>query len=253
MLILRISTISRSAILRLKKANLMNPNIDVDALAEQFWRDGYIHIKQFFDHSLMDQYNELILAHFGYQPAFWHTKEFLSTTGVEVVPWFPQREGCEPFNIVSHDSSFRALTDGILGSQWIEQYSMVMFSKQGTKGQAWHQDCPPENARFFNMNRLVYTMDINEKTTGGQTLVIPGSHKKGLLPSLSEPFDETQCVSLSPQKGDIVFLHGHCWHSVKPVTGKYRVSTNYRCAPRGTPDDITDIGIYRNIRYQFST
>ncbi|MFD2167008.1 phytanoyl-CoA dioxygenase family protein [Thalassotalea euphylliae] len=231
----------------------MTQTLDYDALAKQFWRDGYIVIENFFDDALMEQYDQLILDQFGYSPEFWHTDEFLETTGVEVVPWFPQREGCLAFNTVSEDERFKALTQAILDDGWYEQYSMVMFSKQGTKGQAWHQDCPPDNSHFFNMNRLVYTMDVTEKGTGGQTLVMPGSHLKGMLPSLSESFPEQDKVVLSPKKGSIVFLHGHCWHSVLPVTGKYRVSTNYRCAPQGTPENITDIGIYRNIRYQFST
>ena len=231
----------------------MNNSLDYQVLAKQFWRDGYIVLEDFFSPELMEQYDELILEHFGYQPDFWHTEEFLTTTGVEVVPWFPQREGCKPFDTVAQDPRFNALTQAILNDGWYEQYSMVMFSKQGTVGQAWHQDCPPEDKRFFNMNRLVYTMDVDKETTGGQTLIVPGSHLKGLIPAENEPFPDEDKVILSPKKGSVVFLHGHCWHSVLPVTGKYRVSTNYRCAPKGTPEDITDIGIYRNIRYQFST
>lgn len=231
----------------------MNTSFDYKALAEQFWRDGYLVIENFFDEDLMNNYNQLILDHFGMQPDFAHTEEFLEKAAVEVVPWFPQREGFEAFNIVADDQRFKALTQAILDNDWYEQYSMVMFSKQGTKGQAWHQDCPPDDKRFFNMNRLIYTMDISANTTGGQTLVMPGSHLQGLLPSLSEPFDESKQVVLSPKKGSIVFLHGHCYHSVLPVTGEYRVSTNYRCAPKDTPEHITDVGIYRNIIYQFST
>ena len=84
-------------------------------------------------------------------------------------------------------------------------------------------------------------------------MVMPGSHNSGLIPSVSEKFNEAQAVTLSPKKGSLVLLHGHCYHKVKPVTGKYRVSTNYRVAPKGTPENITDIGIYRNMIYQFST
>jgi hypothetical protein len=41
--------------------------------------------------------------------------------------------------------------------------------------------------------------------------------------------------------------------NVLNIKGKYRVSTNYRCCPAGTPSDITDIAVYRNMRYQFSS
>lgn len=227
--------------------------LDYKALAHQFWQDGYLVIENFFSDALMNEYDELILEHFGFTPDFWHTDEFLNMTGVEVVPWFPQREGIKAFDQVSDDERLNKLTEAILGQGWYQQYSMVMFSKEGTKGQAWHQDCPPENPEQFNMNRLIYTMDITETGTGGQTLVMPGSHKMGLLPATHEDFPDERKVVLSPKKGSLVLLHGHCWHSVLPVTGKYRVSTNYRVAPKGTPENITDIGIYRNIRYQFST
>jgi len=227
--------------------------IDVKTYAKKFWQDGFIHIENFFSSELVELYNEKIIEHFGMSPDFSHSDEFIEKSAVEVIPWFPQREGIKCFDAVSEDSKLCALTEAILGTGWYEQYSMVMFSKKGTVGQSWHQDCPPDNPNHFNMNRLIYTMDISKKTTGGQTMVMPGSHKTGLIPSLSEPFDESKAVTLSPKRGSLVMLHGHCYHKVKPVTGKYRVSTNYRVAPKYTPEDITDIGIYRNMRYQFST
>ena len=45
-------------------------------------------------------------------------------------------------------------------------------------GKAWHQDCDPSNSNIFNLNRLIYTMDIN-KISGGEVELIPGSHKAG--------------------------------------------------------------------------
>ncbi|NQZ89876.1 MAG: phytanoyl-CoA dioxygenase family protein [Colwellia sp.] len=227
--------------------------IDVHKYAKQFWRDGFIHIEDFFPAELVNLYNEKIIGHFGMTPKFAHTDEFIEKSAVEVIPWFPQREGVTCFDTVSEDETLRTLTQAILGDGWYEQYSMVMFSKQGTVGQAWHQDCAPTDPKQFNINRLIYTMDIDQETTGGQTMVIPGSHKQGLIPSLSADFDLSKTVTLSPKKGSLVLLHGHCYHMVKPVTGKYRVSTNYRVAPKGTPENITDIGIYRNMIYQFST
>jgi hypothetical protein len=40
---------------------------------------------------------------------------------------------------------------------------------------------------------------------------------------------------------------------VLPIKGVYRVSTNYRATPENTPEDITDVAVYRNMRYRFST
>ena len=53
--------------------------------------------------------------------------------------------------------------------------------------------------------------------------------------------------------GTLVLLHGHCWHRVLPINNSKRVSINFRSAPAGTPDDITDVCVYRNMRYRFST
>lgn len=221
-------------------------------LTEKFWKDGFLVIEEFFDNTLMDQYNKLILEYFGDDPEFYHNEEFLSRAQTEVIPWFPQQEGVEAFNIVENHTELNLLTEHILGKEWIAQYCMVMFSRQGTKGQAWHQDCPPDNPGTFNMNRLVYTHDIIPDM-GGQTVVVPGSHRRGILTvgDVDEDFDDQ--VVLDPKKGTLILLHGHTWHRVLPVAGKYRVSTNYRSGPKGTPEGITDICVYRNMRYQFST
>lgn len=226
-------------------------SIDTAKLAETFWKEGYIHIPGFFDTALMDELTGLIEEHFGLDPNFEHNEEFLSKASTEVVPWFPQREGVPNFDALEQDERLLALTDEILGEGWNSQYCMVMFSKEGTAGQAWHQDCPPEG-KEFNLNRLVYTSSIVDEI-GGQVVILPRSHKMGEL-TAGEPHEDLSGeVVLKPQKGDLVLLHGHCWHRVLPIKSKHRFSTNLRSGPAGTPEDITDICVYRNMRYQFST
>lgn len=226
--------------------------MDTKALAQEFWNQGYLHINNFFDESLMDEFIGMILGHFGMKPEWQHTDEFIQKSGAEIVPWFPMREGVHEFDRIGKEARFESLTHEILGEGWQDLYCMSMFSKKGTKGQAWHQDCLPDDASKFNLNRLVYTHDIS-KETGGQVVVVPGTHQLGEITS-GDPFEEMDNqVVLSPMKGDVVILHGHCWHSVKPVTGTYRVSTNFRAMPSGTPEEITDIAVYRNMKYQFST
>jgi ectoine hydroxylase-related dioxygenase (phytanoyl-CoA dioxygenase family) len=129
---------------------------------------------------------------------------------------------------------------------------MVMFSHRGSNGQSWHQDCPPEDKSQFNLNRLVYSMDI-DTNTGGQVVVIPGTHKMGPI-SVGDANEEfAEQIILSPKKGTLILIHGHLWHRVMPATGSHRASTNYRCCPSGAPADITDVCVYRNMRYQFSS
>jgi len=224
---------------------------DTQQLAQQFWQQGYIYVANFFDSRLMNEYQDLILNHYGDTPSFTHNEEFLKKSYTEVIPWFPQREGVSPFDKVDQNNRLTALTDAILGFGWNNQYSMVMLSKAGTKGQAWHQDCPSDDDQQFNVNRLIYTMDINDNT-GGQVVVRPGTHKLGVM-TVGDPDEEFgDQVEIAPNKGDLIILHGHTWHKIRP-TNVTRVSTNYRVAPKGVADDITDICVYRNMRYQFST
>lgn len=232
---------------------MMNTTFDAKTLATTFWKQGYLHIPQFFSMSLMDLYNQKIVDHFGMDPDFEHSEEFIKQSGAEVIPWFPQQAGETCFNKVNDNQQLSELTEAILGVGWYTQYSMVMFSKKGTAGQAWHQDCRCDDPSKFNLNRLVYTMDISQQTTGGQTTVIPGSHLTGIIPSINEVLNEKTAISLSPKKGDLLLLHGHCYHKVEQVTGQYRVSTNYRAASKNTPENITDVGVYRNMIYEFSS
>lgn len=221
-------------------------------IAESFERDGYVVVEDVFDAPPMDGLDRAIRGYYGDNPDFWHNDEFLTKSQTEVVPWFPQREGVRDFDAIEADPRLEALTRRILGDGWTRQYCMVMFSKRGTSGQAWHQDCPPDDPGVFNLNRLVYTCDITD-VVGGQTVVVPGSHRRGLLPAGDPVGDFEDQVVLRPRKGTLVLLHGHTWHRVLPITGGYRYSTNYRAAPAGTPDDVTDVCVYRNMRYRFST
>ena len=226
--------------------------MDTSDILASFVRDGYVVVEDFFEPELMDELDQLIRGYFGGNPDFFHNDEFLGKAQTEVIPWFPQNEGVKAFDAIDNDPRFAELTEAVLGDNWCSQYCMVMWSKQGTTGQAWHQDCPPDDPNVFNLNRLVYTSDITDEI-GGQTVVVPGSYRNGLLP-VGDPVGEFDGqIVLRPKKGTLVLLHGHTWHRVLPIKGAYRFSTNYRAAPFGTPDDITDICVYRNMRYQFST
>lgn len=226
--------------------------INYQHYVQEFWEQGYLVIENCFMDGLMDHLNKVILEHFGENPEWEHSDDFIQKSATEVIPWFPLQEGNPNFQPIEENELLKNLTQRILGEGWECLYLMVMFSKQGTQGQAWHQDCPPEDSTRFNLNRLFYTHDINEET-GGQTIVYPGSHKIGELPAGKPDEDLENQIVLSPKKGTLVILHGHCWHRVLPIKGEYRVSANARAIPYGTPKDITDIAVYRNMRYRFST
>ena len=225
--------------------------MNLTKIADEFWDNGYIVFENFFSDDLMDAYNAKILDHYGVNPAWEHTNEFIAKSAVEVIPWFPYREGKPYFDGIDKNQQFNAITNAILKDGWDNLYCMMMFSKAGSKGQAWHQDCPPEDSTKFNLNRLVYTHDITAETGGG-IVIMPKAHKAGVLPVGIPHEDIEGQLTYHPKKGTVIFLHGHCFHRVLPVK-KDRISSNFRAVPRGTPEDITDICVYRNMRYKFST
>lgn len=225
--------------------------MDLKKIHDTFWDQGYVIFEKFFDDALMDAYHKKIAFHYRTDPNWEHTEEFISKSSVEVIPWFPYRDGTGGFDGIDKDIVFNQITDAILKNGWNNLYCMMMFSKAGSKGQAWHQDCPPEDPLKYNLNRLVYTQDITNDT-GGEIVIMPKTHKAGVLP-VGDPHGalDGQLV-LQPKKGTVIFLHGHCFHGVMPVK-KDRISTNFRAVPIGTPETITDICVYRNMRYRFST
>ena len=229
--------------------------MDYQKLKQEFWDKGYLYLENFFEQAVMDECYIEIQKHFNMNPDYQHDQEFLTRSEADVIPWFPSKNNSsdgEAFDQLGQNAALGELTQYVLGDDWRSLECMVMFSNPNSKGQPWHQDCPPEQAEKFNLNRLIYTSDINEKT-GGQTLVVEGSHKMGLLPASqnNQTFENEVC--LSPTKGSLLLIHGHAWHRVLPVGTEFRVSTNFRCVPKNTPDNVTDICVYADMRYQFST
>lgn len=230
----------------------MEKAMNYNALAKEFWNQGYLLLEDFFPIEVSEKCHHLILDHFGGNPEFSHNKEFLEKSATEVIPWFPQREGVAAFDEGENNPQLLLLTEAILGKHWRSLYCMSMYSKPHSTGQAWHQDCPPEDASQFNLNRLMYTHNITD-ITGGQVLVVPGSHRRGVITVGEVDENLSDQLVLSPQQGALLLIHGHAWHRVLPVKDHYRVSTNYRCMPEGVPDNVTDVCVYRNMRYQFET
>lgn len=219
---------------------------------DSFWDQGFILIPSFYSEEIVDSLHLSAISHFTKNPEFKHDQEFIQKSSTDVIPWFPQQTGNELFDDVQNHQSIDTITQSLMGPDWFSQDAMVMYSKPLSNGQAWHQDCPPENPNHFNLNRLVYTSDINDQT-GGFIVVRPGTHKTCPISSgdLHEDFDDQ--VTLMPTKGSLILLHGHTWHRVTPTLNSPRLSINFRCIPKCVPSNITDICVYRNMRYQFST
>jgi len=229
---------------------MVSPAVAIDRDA---WDcDGYLVVPDFFDAADMDRLDTLIHAHYGPNPQWWHNDDFVTGAATEVVPWFPGNEREPAFDELIDSGPLPGITEQVLGRGWRPEPCMVMFSPPKSAGQAWHQDCPPEDPERFNLNRLVYTADIPPEV-GGQLVLVPGSHRRGLLPA-GEPHDDLEGqVVIAPSKGTLVLVHGHLWHRVLPIGGTSRTSINFRAVPGDAPEGLTDICVYRNMRYRFSS
>ena len=146
----------------------------------------------------MDIYQNKILDHFALDSSYKHDSDFIEKSDTDVIPWFPQNDGEKAFDVIEKDERLINLTEAILGPGWKSLYCMVMYSNKSSNGQAWHQDCDPSNSNIFNLNRLIYTMDIN-KLSGGEVELIPGSHKAGIIPSISEGNDLEDGIIIEPK------------------------------------------------------
>ena len=145
--------------------------MNINQLANSFHLDGYVYIENFFDRNLMDIYQNKILDHFALDSSYKHDNDFIKKSDTDVIPWFPQNDGEKAFDIIEQDERLINLTEAILGPGWKSLYCMVMYSNKSSNGQAWHQDCDPSNSNIFNLNRLIYTTDIN-KISGGEVSII---------------------------------------------------------------------------------
>ncbi len=112
--------------------------MDYQKLGEEFWRDGFVVVDDFFGGQLMDACTAAILDHYGESPEYVHSGEYIKKSQTEVVCWYPLEEKVAPFERVHGDPRMAQLTAQVLGDGYQDLTCMVMFSSSGTIGQAWH-------------------------------------------------------------------------------------------------------------------
>ncbi len=223
----------------------------MSSLREQFDERGYVVIEGFLADHEIDQLNESLDVKY----AQWQTEarqvaEKSDHDECDVLAWDPVLEGHPVFCELAASERLRLATAAVLGEDFHTQTSLIMFSIPHGRGQAWHQDCPPEEVGLFNLNRLLYPSDSNLEN--GAIVVVPGSHKQGVIPPGGTQDSISGEVVLTPRAGTLVLLHGHVYHRVTPnLTDKPRNSVNFRALPAGVPDWVTCVAVYRNGRTRF--
>ena len=170
----------------------------------------------------------------------------------DVISWGPCAEGVESFLALRDSPALAEATRACIGDGFAGDASMVMWAAPGGRGQSWHQDCPPQQSGQFNLNRLFYTETV--ALEDGAIVVVPGSHRHGLIPPGGHQDPLPGEVVLTPTAGTLVLLHGHVYHRVTPnLSGKPRISVNFRAFAKGVSPDVCEIGVYRNGAINFRT
>lgn len=229
---------------------------DHDQIAEEFTRNGFVVFPDFLSQRELDEINRELHAHYkdvgidSNAPAFRNRRANLSKYECDVISWNPVGEGNQVFIDLMNHPRLIEVTEDCIGMGFQATASLVMLSIIQGKGQAWHQDCPCKDPSKFNLNRLFYTEDVTEEN--GAVVVVPGSHKRGLIPEGGHQESMEGELALTPGAGTLVLLSGLCYHRVTPNrTQRPRISVNFRAYSKDTPPAICGVGVYRNGAYDF--
>ena len=224
-----------------------------DSRRRKFAEHGVVVVPGFLDREQVAFLNREIDAHYGPLVRERFGIGAVSRAAIEmdcdVITWDPLGEEVEPFQVLAADPRLATLTRELIG-EFSAPGSLAMWSVGGGKGQAWHQDCPPDDPSQFNLNRLFYLQDT--EVDDGAVVVVPGSPRMGRISPGAPQAPIPGEVMLTPRAGTLVLLHGHIYHRVTPnVSLRPRVSVNLRAYPADVPREITRIGLYRNAAYDF--
>ena len=224
-------------------------DVSTSEVQQRFLRDGFVVVEGLGSTALLTAVNAEIRRHYASQRGDGMHADFQQFQ-TEVISWDPCHENNRTFCELRDMPRLQELTTDCLGAGWTASSSLVMLSPGGGKGQAWHQDCPPDNAQAFNLNRLFYTEHVS--AADGAIVIVPGSHRLGRIPPGESQESLPGELVLEPRAGTLVLLHGHVFHRVTPNrTGKPRLSVNFRAFPLGISPDICNVGIFRNTAYDF--
>lgn len=217
-------------------------------LRRHFDEQGYVVCPNVLSAAELPRINQELDHHYGLAERRHNTHNLMPDKyGTEVVYWNPVVEHNPVFLELFQHPRLRELTTACIGPGYTEgaEHTLVMLSQFKGQGQAWHQDCPADNPRQFNVNRLFYTRDVSLED--GAIVIVPGSHLRGRIPAGGNQESMAGELVLTPQAGTLVVLNGLCFHRVTPnQSGRPRISVNFRAYQAGVPTNLTEVGVYRN-------
>jgi ectoine hydroxylase len=164
--------------------------------------------------------------------------------------WNPVTEKHPAFLSLLNHPDLDAATRAVLGSDYVQEVDLVMYTAKGM-GQAWHQDCPPENLKKFTVNRLIYVRDVDP--AAGALVYVPGSHLMGRIPAGGNQDPIAGEMHVTPKAGTLAFLNSLCFHRVTAnQLDTPRVSINFRVRPPGVEAGYDKVAAFRGGEYDFA-
>ena len=147
-----------------------------DSRRRKFAEHGVVVVPGFLDREQVALLNREIDAHYGPLVRERFGIGAVSRAAIEmdcdVIVWDPLGEEVEPFEVLAADPRLATLTRELIG-EFSAPGSLVMWSVGGGKGQAWHQDCPPDDPSQFNLNRLFYLQDTEASPRVSESARLP--------------------------------------------------------------------------------
>jgi len=224
--------------------------LDLASMNETFARDGVLVVENLFDPSELNDINAALDEHWQASHESGEdeqAKKDFEHIKCQVMLWWHAEMDDMRVRALMQSDKLRDTTANLLGPEYTHLHTLIAYSLPGGDGQAWHQDSrAQDNNKHFNVNRLIYTRDTTEED--GAVVAVPGSHRAVEIPHGGEQDDIPGQKIICPKAGTVVFLHGRCYHRVLPnVSGRMRISVNFRVKSPGASDRLIDRPIYRHM------
>ena len=205
-------------------------SLDIDALADAFFRDGFVHVPGILNESevaaLRAKTDECFANRENVDPKFvsYVYGAFVLRRGADYDPLFAELVHREP--LVS-------LVTAVLGKEPAFNALNVIRNEPGQAISLWHVDdvlefpLPDDIARFDPRIRMpVFWLTVQmalsdiETEAHGPTQFVPGSHYSGRRPPTQETptFEGRGPFPVFCKAGDIYLTNHQCWHRGAPNT-----------------------------------
>ena len=208
----------------------------------QFYRDnGYLVVPGVFDadtvKTMVAHYmdmNERKLAPSVFGGAEGDTKDPLNK--------YPRPINMHPWDKRTHHWATRLallqIVRQLISDEPVLNQTMLYYKPPGARGQALHQD-----QQYITLDPLIgvwVALDDSDRANG-QMVVVPGSHKLGMMPvetaDLSKSFTGGQTklppgakeLGVDMKAGDVLFFHGKCIHGSHPNVTADRFRRSFIC------------------------